>query len=318
MAQSKEILTPTGRLVQGHPMERNVVIDSKTRLPVMEDDGVTKKTSIYLAIAIAKGAETHWNQTPWGAEIWAAGNEGWPTGEWGAADFAWKVTDGDSAIPGKPYNGKPGRAPNTFEGYPGHWVLKCTTYFSVPCYHPGKYEPHQVMQQPNAIKRGDYIRMALSVKGNSPSLSPGVYVNAQMCELIRAGIEIISENAPDPGATFGATAAAMPANALVDHTVAADPNAAALAAAQAGTVAADPNAAAVAAAALAAATPASAGAAASAAPPPPSAQAASSAGVAAGEQIDPAYDFLVINGTQQSVAALRAAKWTEPEIAAAR
>jgi hypothetical protein len=205
-----EVLTPVGRMVSGHPLEMYPVTDDKTNQPKLDSVG-NPRTSTSIGIAIPKGQEKHWNETAWGAQIWNEGVQSWPNGEWRSPVFAWKVIDGDSNIPNKR-----GHKPCDREGYPGHWVIMASTELSVKCYHAGRYEPHQAIQRKEEIKRGDYIRLFLSVKGNNPSQSPGVYINPTLFELTRAGIEIISANAPDAAASFGSVAAQLPPGAMID------------------------------------------------------------------------------------------------------
>ena len=113
------ITTPVGRLVGGHPLKVNAVTDDRTKLPKMQADGVTPRTDSYVGIAIQKGAETHWNQTPWGQLITQEAASGWPNGEFNALTFAWKIVDGDS----RPLwiSGMAVREPDTILGYP--WIV---------------------------------------------------------------------------------------------------------------------------------------------------------------------------------------------------
>lgn len=208
------IMTPVGRLVAGHPMKLEGVTDDNNQ-PKMKADGITQRTEAYFGIAIAKGGEQHWNQTEWGQKIWAAGSQGWPNGEFNAPTFAWKVTDGDSQIPNK--NGK---KPCDREGYAGHWVLNMTTGMAVRCFHANHYEPHEQIQQKEAIKPGDYIRVMLNARGNAPAKSPGVYLNPQLVELTRAGIEIQLSTGPSAAEAFGGSVGALPAGAQIDNNVA--------------------------------------------------------------------------------------------------
>jgi hypothetical protein len=210
-----EELLPVGRIVSGHPMIGNAVTDRTTNLPKMQRDGVTPQLSYYVGYAIQKGAETHWNQTPWGQKIAAQAVADWPNGEHGAPDFAWKITDGDSMVPNKK-----GKKPAEREGWAGHWVIQISQGWPYPCYHTGHFLPHEVIQQKEQIKAGDYVRFAISIKGNGPSESPGMYINPIQMELVRAGIQIITENIPDANAAFGAVAAVLPAGAMVDANVA--------------------------------------------------------------------------------------------------
>lgn len=211
-----EIMLPVGRLVGGHPMKKRPVVDDRTNPPTpkMQADGITPQTNTFIAIAIAKGPEQHWNQTVWGAAIWNEGVAGWPGGEYQAATFAWKVEDGDSAIPNK--KGKKNR---DREGYPGHWIVKCTTQWEVKCYHKDRYAPTQQIQNENEIKPGDYCMVLLDVKGNAPSQSPGVYVNPQLFSLERAGIAIQLSDGPDAQSAFSGVQRELPPGALVDNNV---------------------------------------------------------------------------------------------------
>ena len=208
---SIEILSPVGRLVVGHPMVSH---------PVTDDQGTPKVTkagapqvNFYLALAIPKGGEQHWNQTEWGAKIYNEGVAAWPNGEYGAPTFAWKMDDGDSPIPNKR-----GKVPNQREGWAGNWILHLSNGFPITCYHLGRYNPHEAMQRKEEMKTGDYIRVYFDVKGNNPSVSPGVYLNPTMCELYQAGIAIVSENAPDPSA-FAQSQGQLPPGAQIDQSL---------------------------------------------------------------------------------------------------
>lgn len=214
--------TPIGRLVSGHPMKQNVVTDKVTKLPKMQADGVTPATRSFAAIAIAKTPGVDWKQEPWGLLIVGAANVGWVNGESLRPDFAWKVTDGDSKIPGKPFNGKPGRIPAEREGFPGHWILNCSTGLGIKCFHALQYDPSQQIQDKNEIKPGDYCRIQIDCKANTGE-SPGVYLNPNQFELSRAGQQIDLGDGPSAEEAFGAAAGVLPAGAQVDTAVATAP-----------------------------------------------------------------------------------------------
>ena len=197
----EEVLTPEARLVTGHPLEPQAVTNNNTGQPVVGPDGVAV-TETYIGVAIPKGPEQDWKDTPWGQQIAACAYADWPNGEYRAPDFSWKVADGDSQIPNKR-----GKKPCEREGWPGHWVLHCSTRLSVRCFHVGKYEPHQCIQDKNEIKRGDYVRVLIQAKGNNPAQSPGVYLNPEMLELRRAGEQIMGDQR-DAGEVFGGAPAA--------------------------------------------------------------------------------------------------------------
>ncbi len=191
-----------GRLVCGHPMTRRGVTkqnpQTKVEEPVLDNVTGLQVTEAYFAVAVPKNGSTDWKLTPWGAPIAARAVQDWPNGEHGAPDFSWKITDGDSLVPNKK-----GRKPAEREGWPGHWIVHCSTRFNVKSYHDGKNDPTQQIQEENAIKCGDYCRAMLGVKGNGPTQSPGVYVNPMLFELSRAGVAIISDGGPSAADAFG-------------------------------------------------------------------------------------------------------------------
>ena len=211
-----DILSPVGRLVAGHPMEMHPVMDDRTNVQKTFKDNITPMFNQSVGIAIPKAGETHWNQTQWGAQIQAVAVAAYPRGEHTMATFSWKITDGDSTEPNKKMV-----TPASREGYPGHWVVFASSCFPTPSYHAGKYQPHEVIQNKNEIKKGDYVRISFNTAPNNSSDSPGMYINPVMLELSRAGIAIMSGNAPDAAAAFGASAPVIPQNAMIDTAVAA-------------------------------------------------------------------------------------------------
>jgi hypothetical protein len=209
-----EITTPVGRLVGGHPMNSNAVVDDRTGQPKLQADGVTPRTEVYLGVAIPKAGEAHWNQTEWGQKIHQQAVADWPNGEYNAPAFAWKIVDGDSQVPNKR-----GRKPCEREGYPGHWILNLATGLPVKCYHAGRYDPTQQIQNKNEIKPGDYCRVLVTCRGNNPSQSPGVYLNPSLFELTRAGVEIVLDTGPSASDAFGGSAPQLPPGAQIDAAV---------------------------------------------------------------------------------------------------
>ena len=215
------ILTPVGRMVQGDPFVANTK-DHEGR-PLTDQQG-QPRVNYFFAIAIPK-------TDPGFAELWAKMQAialaGFPNGESQLPAFAWKVTDGD--LP--PHNTK--------EGFPGHYILKCSNGFEPKVYTAGGKD---LITSENAgqLKRGYYVRAYISIKANGSSLKPGLYLNPSMVELVGYGPEIVS--GPDGAAIFGGTPAALPAGAsatpLAPTTVIASP-----AAMPGMNVIADPNAA---------------------------------------------------------------------------
>lgn len=210
---NNDIMTTVGRLVSGHPMEMHAAMDDRTNVQKTFKDG-SLQFNQSVGIAFPKNGTTHWNQTDWGQKIEAAAIAAWPRGEHGMRTFSWKITDGDSTEPNKKMV-----TPVSREGYAGHWVLFASSCFATPCYNLGAYQPHQVIQNKDAIKRGDYVRLVFTTASNNSTDSPGMYINPVMLELSRAGQQIMSGNAPDAAAAFGGSAPVIPQGALVDTGV---------------------------------------------------------------------------------------------------
>lgn len=191
-------LQQPARIVSGHPMIRRQVKDQKTKEIKYQTDGKTPREEIYVAMAVPKTpGVADWKMTEWGRILHSAAIGGFPAGEHARPDFAYKVTDGDSTIPNKK-----GKKPCDQEGWPGHWIIHCKTEMGVRCHHLGKYQAHEVIQNHNEIKTGDYGRLRVDVTDNSPSQSPGIYINPVLFSLDRAGPQIIS-NGPDAEDVFG-------------------------------------------------------------------------------------------------------------------
>jgi len=194
---SVEILFPPGRMVGGSLYEGESK-DSKG-VPLTFSSG-DPRTQWSFACAIAKQGEQHWSQTEWGAKIWAEGHgAAGPVAQ--APTFAWKIKDGDSAVPNKK-----GNKPCDQEGYKGHWVI----WFS------GSYQPKLFnkdgsaqLTDPNAIRPGDYIQVKGSTAFNKSTESPGMYLNYEMIAKNGYGPEIVLTKTVDAsGVGFGQTTAA--------------------------------------------------------------------------------------------------------------
>lgn len=196
-----DILIEGCRLVGGHPMDHKQKTDHKTGVPKTRNDG-TPALETYIYVALPKNGTTDWRQTPIGQVMTDVAAKAFKPNEVGAPDFAWKVIDGDSATPMK--GGKP--APNTREGYPGHWVFRMTTGIPVRCHHFGKYGPHEQIQDRNEIKCGDYCSVFVNIEGNNIKgyqESNGLYMNPTLFRLDRAGEQIITTGGPDAEEVFG-------------------------------------------------------------------------------------------------------------------
>lgn len=201
-----EILTPAGRMIAGDCFRGNTTDAENRPLVVKQGPNAGQpRTEYYVGIAIPK------NDPDWPA-LWASISEvarrDFPTlfdssGNCVSPNFAFKVTDGDSQHP----NTK-GIKPADREGYPGHYVLNFSSGFAPKCYTRGGAA---VINNPDDLKRGYYIRISGTVRGNGAIQQPGVFLNLQMIELIGYGPEIVSGKTGTEA--FGGVAAALPAGA---------------------------------------------------------------------------------------------------------
>lgn len=198
-AKREFFTTPIGRLVWGSVSKPQTKDADGKPLVIKTGPDAGKPTQRYaFGLAVPKGAETHWNQTPWGALIWNTAIAAWPGGQTGAPTFAWKVQDGDSTVPNRRNN-----KPCDQEGYKGHWILSLSSSFPPSTHNANGTAP----VDPTQIKTGFYVQVAASVGGNDSIQNPGVYLNHSMVALAGFGPEITS--GPDPTAAgFGAGVAA--------------------------------------------------------------------------------------------------------------
>lgn len=210
-----EITTIVGRLVAGHPMISKPKKDNKNQQKY--DKNNDARVSFYCGFAIKKGAETTWKDTEWGRIIVQEATTGFPAGEYNHPAFAWKIDDGDSNVPNKK-----GKIPCQREGWPGNWVLHLNNGYPFSCYHDGKFDQFQSIQDKNEIKTGDYCQFVIFVQPNNVNgkvETDGVYLNPTLFNLVRAGERIVSANEPDAAEKFGAGGASLPAGAVVDPNV---------------------------------------------------------------------------------------------------
>lgn len=198
-----DFLTPVGRLVQGDPFEPQTT-DQQGKPLVTLSGQPTQRYFIAVAfkkddpafpalyqklVEIARGSFPQLFD--------AAGNCTHPR-------FSWKLMDGD----GVDDNGKPNA---NKEGFAGHWVVKFQSSFAPRCFHAGHYQPHEQIQDKNAIQRGYFVRVAGTIEGNDNVTRPGIYVNLSMVEL--AGVGPVITSGPDASAVFGSAAPNLPQGA---------------------------------------------------------------------------------------------------------
>lgn len=201
------ILTPVGRLVQGDCFKPFTKDATGRPLTIKNGPNVGQPTQKFVqAVAFAK-TDPNWPALK--AQLEAVARADFPAlfpngGPCIHPRFAMKVIDGDGVDDNGTLN-------STKEGFAGHWVVRFSSTFAPDCYHAGKYDKAQVITDPNTIKRGYYVRVSATVKGNGDTAKPGLFLNANMIELAGYGDEITS--GPDAAAAFGAAPAALPPGA---------------------------------------------------------------------------------------------------------
>lgn len=194
-----EFNTPVGRIVWGNPSKSTKKTDQKTKQPILRDGKEVEQWVFGVAFPKAEFEQKIWPYMH--QEAASVFPHGVPQG------FSWKYKDGDSVDKkGKPYAER--------EGYAGHYVLTVSTEaFAPPIY---KFENGSYRQlQPEEIKTGDYVTLALSLKANAPTNpthTPGIYINPVAVNHVGYGQEIISGGA-DPEELFGNQPVQLPPGA---------------------------------------------------------------------------------------------------------
>lgn len=179
----KDILLPPGRLVMGSLVKPQTTdADGKPLVVKSGPNQGQTRVNYFFAVAIPKTpGVTHWASEVWGAEFWAIGHATFPGGQATRTDFAWKIVDGDSAIPNKK-----GQKPCDREGYKGHWVVSCSSGFAPKCYNADG----SATLDAAAIKLGDFVQVNTTADGNESTNQPGIYINHNGVSFQWAGKEI--------------------------------------------------------------------------------------------------------------------------------
>ena len=194
MTEATRFTTPVGRFVSGSAHEQQKCIDPVTKQPKLDEQN-QQRYEYFIGVAIPKDGANHWAASSWGKIIWEAAFAGFPGQQALIMDpatnqmnpnFAWKIIDGDSAVPNR--NGK---APNTNENYRGCWIVQFKTSFA-----PQLWNADGSQQIPGTeFKRGYYIQISGTVRANGISANPGVYLNHDMIAL--SGYGDVIHSGPD-------------------------------------------------------------------------------------------------------------------------
>lgn len=170
-----ELLLPAGRMVWGDLYKgKSTDMDGRPLVYKSGADMGKPRVDFSFGIAVKKSGERHWAETEWGKQIWAFGHAAWPQGQAQRQDFAWKIEDGDSAIPNKK-NRKPCENP----GYPGHWIVKLGSSIPPKLYKLGTNGP-VLYPDADAIRPGDWIEAYANIASNDTLNNPGIYINHSM------------------------------------------------------------------------------------------------------------------------------------------
>jgi hypothetical protein len=196
---NQNILSPVGRIVQGHAFIPNETDQQGHKLTIKSGANAGQpRVDYFISLAISK-TDPEWNN------LWAimnqVANAAWIGGQSQAPGFSWKLKDGDGIdSKGQPFSNR--------EGWAGCWIVTFSSSFA-----PKVYSANGATQlvEHNSVKRGDYARVYASSQGNNNTEKPGIYMNLHMIELIGYGAEIIT--GPDGATIFGAAPAALPAGA---------------------------------------------------------------------------------------------------------
>ena len=206
VAQRVNFTTPVGRMVMGSMYKPNTTdAEGKPLVVKTGPNAGQPRSNFFFALAIPKGAETHWSQTAWGQLIYKTGLAAFPQAAQSPA-FAWKIDDGDSVIPNKR-----GKKPVDNEGWKGNWILKFSGGYAPKVYRQDGSGYVQVTDV-DYVKPGYYIEVNGTVDGNGSQSQPGVYLNHSMVCFRAFGPEIVFGMAPEE-AGFGQSA--LPAGATL-------------------------------------------------------------------------------------------------------
>lgn len=192
-----EFTTPVGRIVAGDLFTPRTTDHAGAPLVVKTGANAGQpRQEYYIGLAIAK---TDPNFGALWAAMTQAGRQGFPTlfdanGNCLRQDFAFKLIDGDSTVMNQNNN-----RPCDKEGYPGHWVLNLATSIAPKIYDRNN---QLIAAESKAVKRGDYVRVHLSIAPNGNAQKPGIYLNPVAVQFSHAGEEIFS--GIDAAAIFGA------------------------------------------------------------------------------------------------------------------
>lgn len=186
MSNDNRFNTPVGRLVQGSLYVAQTKNMAGTPYADKNGQPISK---YFFAIAVAKGAEAHWNQTPWGAHIWNYVHTQMANKV--PAVFKWKIEDGDSTVLNQNDKRNCDR-----EGFPRNWVIKLSSFFAPSLYRIQNGAAIPLIEE-NAINPGDFIQVRVNLGIHQGPQNPTVFLNPEMVCFNSYGPRIITQNIED-------------------------------------------------------------------------------------------------------------------------
>lgn len=198
---SLQLLLPVGRLIAGNPYAAETKNADGT--PKINKKTGEPSPEWFVGFAIPKVPGQQWQQTPWGAQIASFANQ-YCADFIGRPGFAWKIQDGDSQIP----NTK-GRKNCDDPNKRGNWIIACASKFGPTLKMLDAGSLRDV--PPDFIKKGHWVEPYVSIRANTDSRNPGLFLSATAICWREVGPEIVSEAADVSGVGFGQ--GAVPQNA---------------------------------------------------------------------------------------------------------
>lgn len=192
----ENVMFPVGRMIGGS-VHKSYPKKDDAGMPVLDKMG--KPVSEFsFGVAIPKGPEQHWSQTPWGKTIYDIGAAAHPKFV-SLPTFAWKIKDGDSTVPNRN-----GRRPCDSEGAAGCWVVWFKQQWA-PKLVTDKGSTQLIEDE--SIVPGYYVEVYASIQANVPKKNglPGVYINPIAVNRVAYGERIINSDVDTSSVGFGAS-----------------------------------------------------------------------------------------------------------------
>ena len=176
--ETTTLVSPMGRMVQGHPL-RPITKDMQGN-PLRPFRDGTPRQNFFLAVAVKKSNKKidFFMET-----IENVARNAFPRIKnlsCPSYNFSWKIKDGD--IPNSEGEIK--------EGFEGCWIIRFSNCF---CSEVVDLQTRQPIINQEGIKCGDYVQVVASIKGNGNKEKPGLYLNQLSVGKVMDGEPIINK-----------------------------------------------------------------------------------------------------------------------------